>query len=127
MTGAETIYADMRQGALPLVHYVATENPFYFLATEWAGLPLLLIVTSATIIASQKAILVAETHLITATPCHQEPCPLLATYDGLSKDRLGAHCGSPTELDQTASIVRNQKFNSKRRRAYRLPNNRVLP
>lgn len=81
VTGAETLYADMGhfgrkavglswltlvypclmlnymgQGALLLGHPEAVENPFYLMAPEWARLPLVLIATAATIIASQAVI-----------------------------------------------------------------------
>lgn len=81
VTGAETLYADMGhfgrkavglswltlvypclmlnymgQGALLLATPEAVENPFYLMAPEWARLPLVLIATAATIIASQAVI-----------------------------------------------------------------------
>ncbi len=81
VTGAETLYADMGhfgrravafswlgiaypclmlnymgQGALLLSHPEAAENPFYLMAPEWARLPLVVIATAATIIASQAVI-----------------------------------------------------------------------
>ncbi|HLO19041.1 MAG TPA: potassium transporter Kup [Sphingomicrobium sp.] len=81
VTGAETLYADMGhfgrkaigwswltlvypcltlnylgQGALLLGHPAAAENPFYLMAPDWARLPLVLIATAATIIASQAVI-----------------------------------------------------------------------
>lgn len=81
VTGAETLYADMGhfgrkavglswltvaypclmlnymgQGALLLGQPEAVENPFYLMAPEWARLPLVLIATAATIIASQAVI-----------------------------------------------------------------------
>ena len=81
VTGAETLYADMGhfgrraigiswltlvypclmlnymgQGALLLETPSAVENPFYLMAPEWARLPLVLIATAATIIASQAVI-----------------------------------------------------------------------
>ncbi|MFC4293451.1 potassium transporter Kup [Novosphingobium tardum] len=81
VTGAETLYADMGhfgrkaisiswlalvypclmlnymgQGALLLNDPAAVENPFYLMAPEWARLPLVLISTMATIIASQAVI-----------------------------------------------------------------------
>jgi len=81
VTGAETLYADMGhfgrkaiglswltlvypclvlnymgQGALLLDTPAAVENPFYLMAPEWARLPLVLIATAATIIASQAVI-----------------------------------------------------------------------
>lgn len=81
VTGAETLYADMGhfgrkavgyswlgivypclminymgQGALLLANPAAAENPFYLMAPEWARLPLVLIATAATIIASQAVI-----------------------------------------------------------------------
>lgn len=81
VTGAETLYADMGhfgrravgwswlvlvypclmlnyfgQGALLLSDPAAVANPFYLMAPEWARLPLVLIATAATIIASQAVI-----------------------------------------------------------------------
>jgi KUP system potassium uptake protein len=81
VTGAETLYADMGhfgrkavgiswlalvypcltlnyfgQGALLLGTPLAVANPFYLMAPEWARLPLVLIATAATIIASQAVI-----------------------------------------------------------------------
>ena len=81
VTGAETLYADMGhfgrkaigfswlglvypclvlnymgQGALLLSNPAAVENPFYLMAPEWARLPLVVIATLATIIASQAVI-----------------------------------------------------------------------
>ena len=81
VTGAETLYADMGhfgrkaiglswlslvypclmlnymgQGALLLGTPEAVENPFYLMAPYWARLPLVLISTAATIIASQAVI-----------------------------------------------------------------------
>jgi KUP system potassium uptake protein len=81
VTGAEALYADMGhfgrkaimiswlyvafpclilnylgQSALLLRHPEAIENPFYFLAPDWARLPLVILATLATIIASQAVI-----------------------------------------------------------------------
>jgi len=81
VTGAEALYADMGhfgrkaisvswlalvypclvlnymgQGSLLLDHPAAATNPFYLLAPEWARLPLVLLATAATIIASQAVI-----------------------------------------------------------------------
>ena len=81
VTGAETLYADMGhfgrkaigfswlglvypclmlnyfgQGALLLSNPAAVENPFYLMAPDWARLPLVVISTLATIIASQAVI-----------------------------------------------------------------------
>ena len=81
VTGAETLYADMGhfgrravayswlgvaypclmlnylgQGALLIGNPEAAANPFYLMAPEWARLPLVLIATAATIIASQAVI-----------------------------------------------------------------------
>ncbi|WP_395623346.1 potassium transporter Kup [Sphingomonas daechungensis] len=81
VTGAETLYADMGhfgrkaigvswltlvypclvlnymgQGALLLSNPGAAENPFFIMAPEWARLPLVVIATAATIIASQAVI-----------------------------------------------------------------------
>jgi KUP system potassium uptake protein len=81
VTGAEALYADMGhfgkrpirlawfwvvlpalvlnyfgQGALLLQNPAAAENPFYFLAPKWALYPLVILATSATVIASQALI-----------------------------------------------------------------------
>ncbi|ONG51119.1 potassium transporter Kup [Pseudoroseomonas deserti] len=81
VTGAEALYADMGhfgarpirlvwlwavlpaltlnyfgQGALLLSDRTALENPFYLLAPEWFRLPLVILATCATIIASQAMI-----------------------------------------------------------------------
>ncbi len=81
VTGAETLYADMGhfgrraiglswltlvypclmlnylgQGALILTTPEAVQNPFFYMAPEWARLPLVGIATMATIIASQAVI-----------------------------------------------------------------------
>lgn len=81
VTGAEALYADMGhfgrkaisiawlyaalpclmlnymgQGALLLDHPEAASNPFFLLAPEWARLPLVILATLATIIASQAVI-----------------------------------------------------------------------
>ena len=81
VTGAETLYADMGhfgrkaigiswltlvypclmlcylgQGALLLTNPAAVQNPFFYMAPEWARLPLVGIATLATIIASQAVI-----------------------------------------------------------------------
>jgi KUP system potassium uptake protein len=81
VTGAETLYADMGhfgrkaigiswltlvypclllnymgQGALLLENPAAVANPFYLMAPDWARLPLVIIATAATIIASQAVI-----------------------------------------------------------------------
>jgi KUP system potassium uptake protein len=46
----------MGQGALLLSNPAAAENPFFFMAPEWARLPMVFIATAATIIASQAVI-----------------------------------------------------------------------
>lgn len=81
LTGAEALYADMGhfgkkpirmawfslvlpslclnyfgQGALLLTNPKAIENPFFMLAPEWALLPLIILATIATVIASQAVI-----------------------------------------------------------------------
>jgi KUP system potassium uptake protein len=81
VTGAETLYADMGhfgrrpiqvtwlvfvlpaltlnylgQGALVLSNPAAMENPFFLLAPKWALLPLVILATLATVIASQAVI-----------------------------------------------------------------------
>jgi KUP system potassium uptake protein len=81
VTGAEALYADMGhfgrrpisaawlylvfpclllnylgQGALILGHPRMVENPFFLMAPEWSRLPLVILATAATIIASQAVI-----------------------------------------------------------------------
>lgn len=81
LTGAEALYADMGhfgirpirfawsvlvfpalalnyfgQGALLLSNPKAIENPFFLLAPDWALLPLVIVATAATVIASQAVI-----------------------------------------------------------------------
>jgi len=81
VTGAEALYADMGhfgrrpiqaawlflvlpalmanylgQGALIIAHPEAVENPYYLLAPGWALLPMILLATTATVIASQAVI-----------------------------------------------------------------------
>jgi len=81
ITGAEALYADMGQfglkpiriawfgavfpallcnyfgqGALLLQHPEAVQNPFYLMAPTWAAYPLVILATSATVIASQSVI-----------------------------------------------------------------------
>jgi KUP system potassium uptake protein len=81
VTGAEALYADMGhfgaapirlswlfyvlpclvlnyygQGALVITHPTAVENPFYLMAPEWLRLPLVILATLATVIASQALI-----------------------------------------------------------------------
>jgi len=81
VTGTEALYADMGhfgakpirrawllfvgpalllnyfgQGALLLAHPEAIKNPFYLLAPQWALVPLVLLATSAAVIASQAVI-----------------------------------------------------------------------
>lgn len=81
VTGAEALYADMGhfgrkpirigwltivlpclmlnyfgQGAMVLRHPEAVENPFFMLAPDWFRLPLVILATAATVIASQAVI-----------------------------------------------------------------------
>src|SRR5664279_6063177 len=81
VTGAEALYADMGhfgrapiqtmwilfvlpalslnylgQGALVLANPAAVDNPFFLLAPKWALLPLVVLATAATVIASQAVI-----------------------------------------------------------------------
>jgi KUP system potassium uptake protein len=81
VTGAEALYADMGhfgrtpirrawlrfvfpclllnyfgQGALLLAHPETMQNPFYLLAPEWAAVPMVLLASAATVIASQAVI-----------------------------------------------------------------------
>ncbi|NWK77975.1 low affinity potassium transporter Kup [Aquitalea sp. LB_tupeE] len=81
LTGAEALYADMGhfgkkpirlawyglvlpalvlnyfgQGALLMINPKAIENPFFMLAPQWALLPLIILATLATVIASQAVI-----------------------------------------------------------------------
>ena len=81
VTGAEALYTDMGhfgrlpirlawyllvlpalmlnyfgQGALLLTHPDAVESPFFHLGPDWAGIPLVMLATSASVIASQAVI-----------------------------------------------------------------------
>jgi KUP system potassium uptake protein len=81
VTGAEALYADLGhfgrlpiqtawlglvlptlvlnyfgQGALVLAHPEAIENPFFLMAPQWAQLPMVVLATAATVIASQAVI-----------------------------------------------------------------------
>ena len=81
VTGAEALYADMGhfgaqpirltwliyvlpclvlnyfgQGALVLAHPAALENPFFLLGPDWLRLPMVILATAATVIASQALI-----------------------------------------------------------------------
>ena len=81
VTGAEALYTDMGhfgrlpirlawyllvlpalmlnyfgQGALLLTHPDAIESPFFHLGPDWAGVPLVMLATSASVIASQAVI-----------------------------------------------------------------------
>lgn len=81
VTGAEALYADMGhfgkkpvriswgavvfpaltlaylgQGAMVLAHPERAENPFFLMAPDWATLPVVLLATMATVIASQSVI-----------------------------------------------------------------------
>jgi len=64
VTGAETLYADMGHFGRKAIGYswlglgnpAAVENPFYLMAPDWARLPLVLLATCATVIASQAVI-----------------------------------------------------------------------
>ncbi|MDR3455169.1 MAG: KUP/HAK/KT family potassium transporter, partial [Rhodoferax sp.] len=81
VTGAEALYADMGhfgarpiraswsffvlpclvlnyfgQGALVLAHHRTVANPFFMLAPHWLNLPLVILATAATVIASQAVI-----------------------------------------------------------------------
>jgi KUP system potassium uptake protein len=81
ITGAEALYADMGhfgrgpirrawffvafpcltlnylgQGALVLSNHAAVSNPFYLLAPHWARIPLVILATLATVIASQAVV-----------------------------------------------------------------------
>jgi KUP system potassium uptake protein len=81
VTGAEALYADMGhfgaqpirlswmffvlpslvlnyfgQGALVLAHPAAEENPFFLLGPDWLHLPMVILATAATVIASQSVI-----------------------------------------------------------------------
>ena len=81
VTGAEALYADLGhfgrlpiqsawlglvlptlvlnyfgQGALVLAHPETLENPFFLMAPEWAQLPMVVLATAATVIASQAVI-----------------------------------------------------------------------
>lgn len=64
------------QGALLLKNPEAIKNPFFLLAPEWALLPMLILATLATIIASQAVISAGSaptTHRAGANECRARP------------------------------------------------------
>lgn len=111
VTGGEALYADMGafgknaircswffiafpclilnylgQGALLMQHPVAIENPFYALSPEWFFIPLLIISTLATIIASQAVI--SATFSLTKQAILLGLCPKIPVVQ-TSKHHLG--------------------------------------
>ena len=100
VTGTEALYADMGhfgrspiqrawlafvmpslvinyfgQGALLLANPAAVENPFYLLAPSWALIPLVILATCATVIASQAVI--SGTFSLTRAAIQMGYCPRL--------------------------------------------------
>ena len=68
------------QSALLLQHPASVENPFFLMAPDWARLPLVILATLATIIASQAVISgaysVSQQAAHLACPARHEPeCP----------------------------------------------------
>lgn len=110
VTGGEALYADMGhfgvkpirlvwfslvlpallinyfgQGALLLASPAALENPFYFLAPQWALIPLVVLATAATIIASQAVI--SGSFSITRQAVQLGFCPRLTVAQTSAKER----------------------------------------
>jgi KUP system potassium uptake protein len=110
LTGAEALYADMGhfgrkpvqlawflvvlpalvlnyfgQGALLLKTPSAIENPFYLLAPSWALLPLVLLATMATVIASQAVI--SGAYSITQQAIQLGYCPRMQIQHTSSSER----------------------------------------
>lgn len=111
LTGAEALYADMGhfgrgpiriawfslvlpalllnyfgQGALLLAHSEAIQNPFFLLAPHWALLPLIILATLATIIASQAVI--SGAYSLTRQAIQLGFCPRMA-IDHTSEQEIG--------------------------------------
>jgi KUP system potassium uptake protein len=101
VTGTEALYADMGhfgkeairrawvfavmpalvlnyfgQGALLLANPAAVKNPFYLLAPQWAVLPLVILATMATVVASQA--MIAGAFSLTRQAVQMGYCPRLA-------------------------------------------------
>ena len=120
VTGAEALYADMGhfgkrpiqlawmafvlpalalnyfgQGALLLSNPAALENPFFLLAPEWFRLPLVVLATAATIIASQAMISGAYS---IARQCVQLGFSPPARGAAYQRDRGGADLPAPGEF-----------------------------
>ncbi len=110
VTGGEALYADMGhfgvkpirlvwfflvlpslvlnyfgQGALLLDNPAVLENPFYHLAPEWAMLPLVILATAATIIASQAVI--SGSFSITMQAVQLGFCPRLKVTHTSARER----------------------------------------
>ncbi len=110
VTGGEALYADMGhfgvrpirlvwfslvlpalvinyfgQGALLLAKPEALENPFYYLAPQWALIPLVLLATAATIVASQAVI--SGSFSITSQAVQLGFCPRLSVSHTSAKER----------------------------------------
>jgi KUP system potassium uptake protein len=69
------------QGALILEHPHHVSSPFFLLAPGWARLPLVLLATAATVIASQAVITGAHSVASQAAELGYRP-PLVAVHDG---------------------------------------------
>lgn len=74
------------QGANLLLHPEAIENPFYMLAADWFSIPLLIMATIATVIASQAVI--SATFSLTKQAILLGLCPRI-TIIQTSKERVG--------------------------------------
>jgi KUP system potassium uptake protein len=56
ITGTEALYADMGQGSLILGTPSSISNPFFLLFPDWSQIPIVILATIATVIASQAVI-----------------------------------------------------------------------
>lgn len=74
------------QGALLLQNPAAIKNPFYLLAPEWALIPLVILATLATVIASQALITGVFSLTMQSVQLHYSP---RVTIDHTSKEHFG--------------------------------------
>lgn len=113
ITGGEALYADMGhfgkapirlgwftfvlpalvldyfgQGALLLQNPAAIENPFYLLAPSWALLPMVLLATAATVIASQAVISGAFSVAQQSVQMGFLPCMPIIQTSGLTRGQV---------------------------------------